>query len=63
MGLQRFENVYGNRTCSENKFDYNFKIILFTVIKKENTLICQFASPLDVDTHNKPEVKLFCRSF
>ncbi|XP_063902897.1 MLX-interacting protein isoform X3 [Zophobas morio] len=24
-------------------------------IKKENTLICQFASPLDVDTHNKPE--------
>lgn len=26
------------------------------VIKKENTLICQFASPLDVDTHNKPEV-------
>lgn len=24
-------------------------------IKKQNTLICQFASPLDVDTHNKPE--------
>ncbi|XP_044267723.1 uncharacterized protein LOC123013335 isoform X2 [Tribolium madens] len=24
-------------------------------IKKANTLICQFASPLDVDTHNKPE--------
>lgn len=24
-------------------------------IKKRNTLICQFASPLDVDTHNKPE--------
>ncbi|XP_050302035.1 MLX-interacting protein isoform X2 [Anthonomus grandis grandis] len=24
-------------------------------IKKEQTLICQFASPLDVDTHNKPE--------
>ncbi|KAJ8970679.1 hypothetical protein NQ317_012361 [Molorchus minor] len=24
-------------------------------IKKENTLVCQFASPLDVDTHNKPE--------
>lgn len=29
--------------------------IYLTVIKKENTLICQFASPLDVDTHNKPE--------
>ncbi|KAF5290929.1 hypothetical protein FQA39_LY14535 [Lamprigera yunnana] len=24
-------------------------------IKKINTYICQFASPLDVDTHNKPE--------
>ncbi|KAK5646464.1 hypothetical protein RI129_004928 [Pyrocoelia pectoralis] len=24
-------------------------------IKKVNTYICQFASPLDVDTHNKPE--------
>lgn len=24
-------------------------------IKRENTLICQFASPLDSDTHNKPE--------
>ncbi|CAG9838208.1 unnamed protein product [Diabrotica balteata] len=24
-------------------------------IKKEHTLVCQFASPLDVDTHNKPE--------
>nr|XP_022912047.1 MLX-interacting protein-like isoform X1 [Onthophagus taurus] len=24
-------------------------------IRKQNTLICQFASPLDVDTHNKPE--------
>lgn len=24
-------------------------------IKKQNTFICQFASPLDVDTHNKPE--------
>ncbi|XP_018572257.1 MLX-interacting protein isoform X2 [Anoplophora glabripennis] len=24
-------------------------------IKKENTFVCQFASPLDVDTHNKPE--------
>nr|XP_023013295.1 MLX-interacting protein-like [Leptinotarsa decemlineata]AKG92766.1 Mlx interactor [Leptinotarsa decemlineata] len=24
-------------------------------IKKENTLVCQFASPLDVDIHNKPE--------
>lgn len=24
-------------------------------IKKERTLVCQFASPLDVDTHNKPE--------
>ncbi|XP_014245139.1 MLX-interacting protein isoform X2 [Cimex lectularius] len=24
-------------------------------IKKQNTLVCQFASPLDVDTHNKPE--------
>ncbi|XP_018326914.1 carbohydrate-responsive element-binding protein [Agrilus planipennis] len=24
-------------------------------IKKHNTLVCQFASPLDVDTHNKPE--------
>ncbi|KAL0272108.1 UNVERIFIED_CONTAM: hypothetical protein PYX00_005204 [Menopon gallinae] len=24
-------------------------------IKKENTLICQFASPLDEGTHNKPE--------
>lgn len=23
---------------------------------KQNTLVCQFASPLDVDTHNKPEV-------
>lgn len=28
----------------------------FTVIKKQNTLVCQFASPLDVDTHVKPEV-------
>nr|CAD7259122.1 unnamed protein product [Timema shepardi] len=25
------------------------------VIMKKNTLVCQFASPLDVDTHNKPE--------
>ncbi|XP_020299898.1 carbohydrate-responsive element-binding protein isoform X3 [Pseudomyrmex gracilis] len=24
-------------------------------ILKQNTLVCQFASPLDVDTHNKPE--------
>ncbi|BES97221.1 Helix-loop-helix DNA-Hypothetical protein domain, partial [Nesidiocoris tenuis] len=24
-------------------------------IKKKNTLVCQFASPLDADTHNKPE--------
>ncbi|XP_049830126.1 MLX-interacting protein [Schistocerca gregaria] len=24
-------------------------------IRKQNTLVCQFASPLDVDTHNKPE--------
>ncbi|XP_063225432.1 MLX-interacting protein isoform X2 [Bacillus rossius redtenbacheri] len=24
-------------------------------IMKKNTLVCQFASPLDVDTHNKPE--------
>ncbi|XP_046391312.1 carbohydrate-responsive element-binding protein isoform X2 [Ischnura elegans] len=24
-------------------------------IMKQNTLVCQFASPLDVDTHNKPE--------
>ncbi|VEN55280.1 unnamed protein product, partial [Callosobruchus maculatus] len=24
-------------------------------IKKERTLVCQFASPLEVDTHNKPE--------
>lgn len=27
-----------------------------TVIRKENTLVCQFASPLDHDMHNKPEV-------
>ncbi|KAF6203919.1 hypothetical protein GE061_002257 [Apolygus lucorum] len=24
-------------------------------IKRKNTLVCQFASPLDADTHNKPE--------
>ncbi|XP_068086175.1 MLX-interacting protein [Anabrus simplex] len=24
-------------------------------IMKQNTMVCQFASPLDVDTHNKPE--------
>lgn len=30
-------------------------LFVFKVIKKENTLICQFASPLEVDTHNKPE--------
>ncbi|GBP81157.1 Carbohydrate-responsive element-binding protein [Eumeta japonica] len=28
------------------------------VIKKQNTLICQFASPLDVDTHVKPETTI-----
>ncbi|XP_045445770.1 carbohydrate-responsive element-binding protein [Melitaea cinxia] len=27
-------------------------------IKKQNTLICQFASPLDVDTHVKPETTI-----
>ena len=30
--------------------------IWFTVILKQKTLVCQFASPLDVDQHNKPEV-------
>lgn len=30
-------------------------IAVLLVIKKENTPICQFASPLEVDTHNKPE--------
>ncbi|XP_041976840.1 carbohydrate-responsive element-binding protein isoform X2 [Aricia agestis] len=27
-------------------------------IKKQNTLVCQFASPLDVDTHVKPETTI-----
>ncbi|PZC84371.1 hypothetical protein B5X24_HaOG204945 [Helicoverpa armigera] len=27
-------------------------------IKKQNTLVCQFASPLDVDTHVKPEATI-----
>ncbi|XP_072943386.1 MLX-interacting protein isoform X2 [Epargyreus clarus] len=27
-------------------------------IKKKNTLVCQFASPLDVDTHVKPETTI-----
>ncbi|GLH14639.1 uncharacterized protein GBIM_18987 [Gryllus bimaculatus] len=26
-------------------------------IMKQNTMVCQFASPLDVDTHNKPELQ------
>ncbi|KAG8036071.1 hypothetical protein G9C98_004650 [Cotesia typhae] len=30
-------------------------IVAPVVILKQNTLVCQFASPLDVDTHNKPE--------
>lgn len=28
----------------------------FTVIMKRKTLVCQFASPLDVDVHNTPQV-------
>lgn len=35
------------------------KIQMFAVITKKNALVCQFASPLDVDTHNKPEVIFF----
>lgn len=27
----------------------------FTVIMKKKTPVCQFASPLDVDLHSKPE--------
>lgn len=30
--------------------------VLFAVIMKKKTLVCQFASPLDVDIHSKPEV-------
>lgn len=29
---------------------------IFAVMMKKKTLVCQFASPLDVDVHSKPEV-------
>lgn len=29
------------------------------VMMKKKTLVCQFASPLDVDVHSKPEVSNF----
>lgn len=34
----------------------NFILWFVAVVAKQSTLVCQFASPLDVDTHNKPEV-------
>lgn len=36
--------------------DSNFFLCVSTVIRKQNTLVCQFASPLDVNMHDKPEV-------
>lgn len=56
---------YQNQVYTDSKvlltFDVSYvliayDLICFTVIKKQNTLVCQFASPLDVDTHVKPEV-------
>ena len=38
-------------------------VVVVAGIKKEKTLIGQFAAPLGVDTHNKPEVNIgifFC---
>jgi len=37
--------------------------VSFAVIRKQNTLVCQFASPLDVNMHDKPEVSLTLESF
>lgn len=31
-------------------------LFLFAVIMKKRPLVCQFASPLDVDIHNTPQV-------
>ncbi len=33
--------------------------LFLTVIERRNTAVCQFASPLEVDQHNKPEVVCF----
>lgn len=36
-------------------FVFVFLHSVTTVIMKKKTLVCQFASPLDVDLHSKPE--------
>jgi hypothetical protein len=36
--------------------DSNLFVCVLTVVRKQNTLVCQFASPLDVNMHDKPEV-------
>lgn len=33
-----------------------FPFFVCAVMMKKKTLVCQFASPLDVDVHSKPEV-------
>lgn len=55
----RFTSLFNNNILiSYSYYNYELIIIFFSVIKKQNTLVCQFASPLDVDTHVKPEVIL-----
>lgn len=34
-----------------------FFIFIISVVMKRNIGVCQFASPLDVHNHSKPEVK------
>lgn len=43
---------------TENVFFLIAKLFHFipAVMMKKKTLVCQFASPLDVDVHSKPEV-------
>lgn len=54
MQCEYFLNLVWNPAL---KLYPNWRAVLLSVIMKKKTLVCQFAAPLDVDGHNKPEVR------
>jgi len=46
-------------SSSPAEYKRNFNAFFYfhvSVILRQRAMVCQFASPLDVDQHNKPEV-------